>query len=324
MIRAMRSSPTTPADPIAEFLSQRPLLLLDGALATELESRGADLRDPLWSAKSLIERPQLIKDVHRDYFDAGADLATTATYQASFEGFGRRGIDREHAGQLMRLAVDLAVAARDEFWTHAVHANARIRPLVAASVGPYGAMLADGSEYHGRYGVDARALRDFHRPRIAVLAASGADLLAFETIPSLIEALALAEVLKEFPQTVAWMSFSCRDDRTTCEGQDIGECAARLSENPQIAAIGVNCTAPDFVRPLLERLRENTRKPLLAYPNSGEHYDADEKRWHGDGAHEDFATAARTWHAAGARLIGGCCRTSPKDIRAIKAWAALA
>jgi len=183
-------------------------------------------------------------------------------------------------------------------------------------------MLADGSEYRGLYGVDERTLRDFHRSRIAVLAASGADLLAIETIPSLTEALALAAVLEEFPQTVAWMSFACRDGGHTCEGEDIGQCAARLSDHPQIVAIGVNCTAPEHVPGLLARLQASTAKPLLAYPNSGERYDANTKRWHGHGQPLDFAAAAHAWYGAGARLIGGCCRTSPRDIRAIKAWEA--
>jgi homocysteine S-methyltransferase len=318
----MRSSHSTPSNPIADFLAQRPLLILDGALATELERRGADLRDALWSAKSLIEQPELIKDVHRDYFDAGADVATTATYQASFEGFARRGLDATRAAQLMRFAVALGVAARDEFWAIPANRRGRLRPLVAASVGPYGAMLADGSEYRGHYSIDEQGLRDFHRSRLAVLADSGADLLAFETIPSLGEALALAAVLEEFPQTTAWMSFACRDGESTCEGQGIGECAARLSGYGQIAAIGVNCTAPEHVASLLARLRASTPKPLLAYPNSGERYDAVDKRWLERGAPHDFAAAARTWYAAGARLIGGCCRTSPRDIRAIKAWEA--
>jgi len=319
----MRSAHTMLIDPIAAALARRPLLVLDGALATELESRGAVLHDPLWSAKSLIERPELIKDVHRDYFDAGADVATTATYQASFAGFARRGLDAARAAELMRLAVALAVAARDEFWATSTASNehrSRLRPLVAASVGPYGAMLADGSEYRGHYGVDGRTLQDFHRPRIAVLAASGADLLACETIPSLDEALALAAVLEEFPETTAWISFACRDGAHTCEGQEIGACAARLAEYPQIAAIGVNCTAPEHVPSLLARLRARTVKPLLAYPNSGERYDAKDKVWHGRAAHENFAAAARTWYGAGARLIGGCCRTSPREIRAIKTW----
>jgi len=318
----MRSADSPPFDPIAAFLGQRPLLILDGALATELEHRGADLRDPLWSAKSLLEHPEMIKTVHRDYFDAGADVATTATYQASFEGFARRGLDAAHAAELMRLAVNLALAARDEFWAEPANRHGRLRPLVAASIGPYGAMLADGSEYRGRYDIDEYSLRDFHRSRIAVLAAGGADLLAFETIPSLTEALALAAVLQEFPQTVAWMSFACRDGGHTCEGQEIGQCAARLSDNPQIAAIGVNCTAPEHVPSLLARLQASTAKPLLAYPNSGERYDASTKRWQGHAQALDFAAAARVWYGAGARLIGGCCRTSPRDIHAIKAWEA--
>jgi homocysteine S-methyltransferase len=262
----------------------------------------------------------LIKDVHRDYFLAGADVATTATYQASFEGFARRGLDAAQARALMRLAVDLSLAARDEFWAEPANRRGRLRPLVAASVGPYGAMRADGSEYRGHYDIDERALRDFHRRRIAVLAASGADLLAFETIPSLGEARALAAVLEEFPQTVAWMSFACRDGAFTCEGQEIGECAARLSDYRQIVAIGVNCTAPAHVAGLLARLQANTAKPLLAYPNSGERYDADDKRWHGNAPQQAFAASARSWYRAGARLIGGCCRTSPRDIRALKAW----
>jgi len=303
-------------------LKQRPLLVLDGALATELERRGADLRDALWSAKALIERPELIKAVHRDYFDAGADVATTATYQASFEGFARRGLDVAQAADMMRLAVSLALAARDEFWAEPAKRRGRLRPLVAASVGPYGAMLADGSEYRGHYRVDDQTLRDFHRSRIAVLADAGADLLACETIPSLREACALAAVLEEFPQTFAWMSFACRDGSHTCEGQELGRCAASLSDYPQIAAIGINCTAPEHVSELLARLQASTAKPLLAYPNSGECYDASDKRWHGVGRQLDFAAAARAWYDAGARLIGGCCRTSPRDIRAIKAWEA--
>jgi len=260
--------------------------------------------------------------VHRDYFVAGADVATTATYQASFAGFARRGLDAARAAAMMRLAVDLGLAARDEFWAVPANRRGRLRPLVAASVGPYGAMLADGSEYRGNYGIDAHRLRDFHRPRIALLADSGADLLAFETIPSLGEALALAALLEEFPGNFAWMSFACRDGEYTCEGQEIGECAARLSEYPQIAAIGVNCTAPEHVPALLARLRASSSKPLLAYPNSGERYDASDKRWHGAAPYPDFAAAARLWYDAGARLIGGCCRTSPRDIRAIRAWEA--
>ena len=186
------------SSPIADCLALRPLVVLDGALATELERRGADLRDPLWSAKYLLEQPQMIRAVHLDYFRAGADVATTATYQATFEGFARRGIAHEEAAQLMREAVALAASARDEFWSAPANRAARLRPLIAASVGPYGAMLGDGAEYRGHYAVSDSALAAFHRPRLEVLAQSGADLLACETIPCLREALVLARLLDGF------------------------------------------------------------------------------------------------------------------------------
>src|ERR1700692_5092613 len=162
-------------DPVHSFLALRPMMVLDGALATELERRGADLKDPLWSAKCLIERPELIQAVHLDYFRAGADVATTATYQATFEGFAHRGIEGEAAARLMGDAVAVAVGARDEFWAEESNRAGRLRPLVAASVGPYGAMLADGSEYRGRYALSDTALADFHRPRLRVLAGAVAD-----------------------------------------------------------------------------------------------------------------------------------------------------
>jgi homocysteine S-methyltransferase len=306
--------------PIREHLEQRPMLVLDGALATELERRGADLLDPLWSAKILLEQPQLIRAVHLDYFRAGADVATTATYQATFEGFARRGIGQEQAAQLMRDAVALAASARDEFWSMPENRAARLRPLIAASVGPYGAMLGDGAEYRGHYAVSDQALAAFHRPRLEVLAQSGADLLACETLPCLREALVLARLLSDFPSITAWVSFSCRDGAHNCEGDAIARCAAELQEYPQVAAVGVNCTAPEHVGELLLRLREATDKPLLTYPNSGERYQALTKRWCGPQTATPFAVMARAWFQAGARLIGGCCRTTPEDIRAIGVW----
>jgi homocysteine S-methyltransferase len=305
--------------PFEAFLAAQPLVILDGALATELERRGADLRDPLWSAKYLIEQPGMIRAVHLDYFNAGADVATTATYQATFEAFHRRGIAHEAAAHLMRDAVILAVEARDEFWDVPAHRAGRLRPLVAASIGPYGAMLADGSEYRGHYAISDRALRDFHRPRLRVLAESGADLLACETIPCLREALILAQLLDEFPSMSAWFSFSCRDGSRNCEGDDVGACAAALHPFTQIAAVGVNCTPPEYVGSLLRRMRRETDKPLIAYPNSGERYDATARTWFGSADDQPFAELSRSWFAAGARIIGGCCRTTPRDINAIYA-----
>jgi homocysteine S-methyltransferase len=305
-------------DPIHSFLAQRPFMVLDGALATELERRGADLRDPLWSAKCLIERPDLVREVHLDYFRAGADVATTATYQATFEGFARRGIPHPVAARLMCDAVALAAAARDEFWAAEPQRSDRLRPLVAASVGPYGAMLADGSEYRGRYALDDGELADFHRPRLRLLAQAGADLLACETIPCLREARVLAELLLDFPDVCAWISFSCQDGARNGEGEEIGECALALQAYPQIVAVGVNCTAPHHITPLLQRMHDNTDKPLVAYPNSGESYDASSKQWRGDPASLEFGAQAHLWYAQGARLIGGCCRTGPLEIRSVK------
>lgn len=303
--------------PIELLLAARPVIILDGALATELERRGADLFDPLWSAKVLIERPEMIRAVHLDYFKAGADVATTATYQATFEALQRRGLGGAAAAQVMRRAVELAMAARDEFWSDPAHRRARPRPLVAASIGPYGALLADGSEYRGRYAINDRELRDFHRPRLAVLAESGADLLACETIPCLREALVLARLLEEFPAMSAWISFSCQDGSRNCEGEDVGACAAELQRFEQIAAIGVNCTRPEWVCALLERMASRTDTPLIAYPNSGERYDAVAKNWSGCGQNQLFAAQSQAWYDAGARLIGGCCRTTPDDIQAL-------
>lgn len=302
-------------DLIAERLASRPLLVLDGGLATELEHRGADLNDPLWSAKMLIESPSLIRAVHLDYLRAGADVISAATYQATFEGFERRGIERAQAAALMRSAVDLAASARDEYWSAAPD-PARGRPLVAASVGPYGAMLADGSEYRGHYGVGDRELAEFHRPRLEVLARSGAELFACETIPCLREALVVARLLEEFALG-AWISFSCRDGAHDCEGDDIGACAAALGDHPRIAALGVNCTAPRFVEELLSRMREHTQRPLVAYPNAGRLYDTRDKRWTGPAEERSLADQVSRWYGAGARLIGGCCGTTPEDIRGI-------
>jgi homocysteine S-methyltransferase len=305
-------------NPLSAFLARRPWMILDGAMATELERRGADLADPLWSAKCLIERPDAIREVHLDYFHAGSDVATTATYQATFEAFAGRGIEPAAAARLMRDAVTLATEAREEFWALPQNRAGRLRPLIAASIGPYGAMLADGSEYRGNYALSDRELADFHRPRLKVLAESGADLLACETLPSLREALVLARLLQEFAHIPAWISFSCRDGERNCEGQRIADCVAQLNDFPQIVALGVNCTAPQHIAPLLRQMRGRTAKPLLAYPNSGEIYAATTKGWSAIHETRPFADAAPEWHAAGARLIGGCCRTQPGDIAALK------
>lgn len=305
------------SSPFRVILDRQSVVVLDGALATELEARGCDLRDPLWSARVLIEQPELIRQVHADYYAAGADVATTASYQATFEGFAKRGFSEAQAADLMRKSVTLAAEARDAFWADPANRVNRMRPLVAASVGPYGAFLADGSEYRGDYALDEHGLVAFHRARFGVLAESGTDLLACETLPCLSEARALLRLLSEHPAMWAWISFSCKDGAHLSSGESFSEAAALVGTHPQVAAVGVNCTPARHIPALIYAARAATSTPVAVYPNSGEDYDPVTKTWHGERACDAYADDARTWFDAGARVIGGCCRTTPAHIRAV-------
>ena len=308
-------------NPVEAILADHRLMILDGALATELERRGCDLNDPLWSARVLLENPDAIRQVHADYFAAGADCAITVSYQASLDGLQARGLSRQQALETIQRSVQLAAEARDAFWADPQRRIGRPRPLVAASVGPYGAALADGSEYRGDYDICEADLMDFHRPRMAALVDAGADLLACETIPCLAEARVLSHLLKGFPNIWAGFSFSARDGRCTCHGEPLAQCSAWLNDRPGVAAVGVNCTDPRFVPDLIRAIRSETVKPIVVYPNSGETYDIAGRCWKGSASAQQFADMARTWYDCGARLIGGCCRTTPADIRAVAEWA---
>ena len=303
---------------IEERLARQDVIVLDGAFATELEARGFSVNDALWSAKALFERPDLVREVHLDYLRAGADVVTSASYQATVEGFMKRGFSKEEAAALIQKSIQLAQEARDLYLAER-EGNGRV-PFVAASVGPYGAYLADGSEYRGDYGIDEDALVAFHAERLALLAEEKPDLLACETLPCLVEARAIVRALREREIRIpAWFSFSCRDAAHISDGMEIAVCARWLDTVPEAAAIGLNCTAPQYVESLIGEIRRETTKPIVVYPNSGETYDASDKSWHG--AAEDFGTIARRWRTAGARLIGGCCRTTPREIADIAAWA---
>jgi homocysteine S-methyltransferase len=293
------------------------VFVLDGAMATELERRGADLDHTLWSARVLNDQPALIEAVHYDYLVAGADVATTAGYQATFAGFERHGIDARGARDLLQLSVRLACDARDRFWSAQANRSGRRAPLVAASVGPWGAHLHDGSEYTGDYNVAERTLMDFHRRQLDVLAATQADLIAFETVPRLSEAEVLLRVLEEYPGLGAWISFSCRSGIEVSHGESFRECVATVTGSPQVLAAGVNCSAPEFVMSLLIEAQPVARKPLLAYPNTGERWQPGSNTWLGDVGLDDIGAQAARWRAAGASLIGGCCRTTPAHIGAI-------
>ncbi|UYM04896.1 homocysteine S-methyltransferase [Solicola gregarius] len=279
-----------------------PAVVLDGGLATELERRGNDLSDALWSARLLADAPDEITAAHRAFFRAGARVATTATYQASFDGFAARGIEHAAAERLMRRAVELADAARAD-----LPSDGKER-WIAASAGPYGAALADGSEYRGRYGLSVAELAEWHSPRLDVLCDAGADVLALETVPDADEAEALVQAIagRSVP---AWLTYTIDGERTRA-GQPLAEAFAVVAESPDIVAVGVNCCAPTDVEAAITIARTVTDKPVLAYPNSGEGWVG--RHWTGRSTFD--ADLAKGWLAAGANAVGGCCRVTPDDI----------
>lgn len=284
-------------------------VVLDGGMSNQLESAGHDLSDELWSARLLAERPEAITEAHLAYFEAGADVAITSSYQATFEGFTQRGIGHEKAAELLSLSVELARDAARQ-----AQAKGVTRPLwVAASVGPYGAMLADGSEYRGRYGLSVDELERFHRPRLEVLAAAGPDVLALETVPDSDEAAALLRGVRGLG-VPAWLSYSVAGDRTRA-GQPLEEAFALAADADEVIAVGVNCCAPEDVDGAVRTAARVTGKPVVVYPNSGEAWDAEARTWKG---RSSFTSEQVTgWRVSGARLIGGCCRVGPAAIAGI-------
>ena len=307
-------------NPFHPLLDAQGFVVLDGGLATALEARGHRLDTALWSARLLVDAPDEIAAVHRAYLHAGADCVTTASYQATFAGFEAAGFERAEAKALLLRSVRLATEARD-----ALHAErGGPRPLVAASIGPYGAYLADGSEYRGAYGVPRSVLERFHRGRLELLAACGADVLACETLPSTEEAEVLLAILDDVPGVWAWMSFTCRDEERLGDGTPFVDAVRACAAHDRVAAVGVNCTHPRFVAGLLGLAAAETALPLIAYPNSGEAYDARARRWTGGADSAAWLDRAETWLAAGARVVGGCCRVGPDQIRHLRSALAAA
>ncbi|TWW57496.1 homocysteine S-methyltransferase YbgG [Takifugu flavidus] len=323
----MASSPR-----IRHYLYDDGPLILDGGLATELETQGFHLQgDPLWSARLLHTNPQAIRDAHGRFLLSGADVISTATYQASVEGFIRHlHVSSECAKDLIMSAVQLAKEAVKSFVSE-THPSTSVQsgqrcPLVAGSVGPYGAFLHNGSEYTGDYAeqMSVQELKAWHRPQIECLAAAGADLLAFETIPSIKEAEALVELLREFPNTKAWLALSCKDVRSLSDGSPFADAVQMANRSQQLIAVGVNCCPPQLVEPLLESARCLLRPEIswVVYPNSGEDWDS-EQGWHGAETEMETESSpliemSRTWMKQGAALIGGCCRISPAHIAKLR------
>ncbi len=296
-------------NPIASRLERNETLLLDGGLATELERAGRRLDSALWSARCLIDAPDELRAIHESFYLAGADVLLTATYQAAPRSLRRAGVAEDDLAGFYEHAVQLArVPALPD----------REPPLVAASAGPYGAALGDGSEYRGDYSASPAELIEFHGERLALLAGTSAALVAFETIPSASEVRAILQALRSHPRTPAWLSFSCRDTGHLADGTPIEEVAAPAQAHPQIVALGVNCLPPENAGALLKRIGSTGSKPLLAYPNSGETFDPGTRRWMGSGSPEAFAQHLGPWLDAGCRLAGGCCRTGPEHLAALR------
>lgn len=284
-------------------------LVLDGGLATLLEAHGHDLSSDLWSARLLAQNPEAITAAHREYFEAGAQIAITSSYQASFEGFARLGLDRRQSAELLRRSVQLASQAAKT--ASPAGGSGPADRWVAASVGPYGAALADGSEYRGDYGLTVNELRAWHRPRLQILAESGADLLALETIPCLAEVEALLAEISELPIS-AWLSMTCAAGRTRA-GESAEDGFAMAGGVDQIVGVGINCVDSIEASDLVSTAVESSRKPAVVYPNSGESWNATQRTWGGTATFGPEHAAV--WVAAGARLVGGCCRVGPTAIR---------
>lgn len=292
--------------------------VIDGGLATELEYQGARIDGPLWSAHVLEDEPEKLVAVHRAYVAAGAQCIATCSYQVSRMGYAEVGLSAKRADAALLRSVELARSAVAEFPDR--------RVLVAGSLGPYGAALHNGGEYHGNYDCAFGDLVRFHQERIAVFARArgkqAPDLLAFETFPSLDEVRAVGEALAPWPELRAWFSFSCRDEKHVSHGESVSECAAMVAALPQTVAVGVNCVPPKWIPSLIQELRAGSDKPILVYPNSGEGWDAASRCWIGESDPVEFGREGAGWFAAGAQIVGGCCRIRPEHIREVACGAA--
>lgn len=292
-------------------------LVLDGAMGTELEKQGVKTNDELWSANALIDNPTAIYQVHADYFKAGADIAITDTYQANVKAFAKNGIERDKAIKIIKSGVEIAKKARDQY---------KPTGLVAGCIGPYGAYLADGSEYTGDYQLTEQEYREFHAEKIKWLIEPGADLLSVDTIPNFSEVQALVKIINEQPQAIPyWISLSVKDPETLSDGTRLAEVVEWLSEQPQVSGIGVNCTKMENITPIIHLIRSISSLPVIVYPNPGDIYDPKTKTWTTVPHAESFQEEVPNWLSAGANVIGGCCRTTPADIEQIskivtKSW----
>ena len=291
------------------WLEVAPFRILDGGIGTRLEDMGVDLHGRLWSAEALLNSPSTVKMVHKKYAEAGAEILKTNSYQVSYEGFQLEGYDEKDTTFALQKSVQLVQQARQETQSNA---------LIAASLGAYGAHLANGAEYHGRYESSREEIKAFHQKKIAPLLLAGADVLAFETIPSLQEATIIAEVLQNSPPLTAWISFSCKDHNHISDGTPILTVAQWINELDLFSAVGMNCIPPEWVASAIPHWRKGTYLPIIVYPNSGELWDAQHKHWMPTPNQQLLVNQAKSWIDLGVKIIGGCCRTNESWVHRLK------
>lgn len=305
---------------IEKILSDYPFVILDGGFATELEKRGFNLNDRLWSAKIIAEAPEAVRDVHLSYLKSGADCIITSSYQATVPGFISAGYSLKEAIRLIGDSVRIAKDAVKFFNDSLPDRGKRPEPFIAASAGCYGAYLANGSEYRGDYHLEFEGYKKFHRERVDILAEAGADVIAFETFPSMEEAAAVAELMDDYSSILYWIVFTVKDSLSTSHGDNFSECINLLSGKGNAIAAGINCSPPELISPILDSIKSALKNIFVVYPNSGEHYYTDCSCWEDDPTVSDFRKLSEEWYSRGARMIGGCCRTGPDDIAKIKSY----
>ena len=301
---------------LKDLADRQDYVVLDGSMGTGLAEKGFNLNTALWTAGALVTAPQLIKQVHLDYFRAGADVGISDSYQATIPGFMAQGYTREEAAGLIAKSVQILRETGEQWWQEEGKAKGRPHPVTAGAAGPYGAYLADGSEYTGLYEVAEEKLRAFHRERMEILWDAGADILAIETIPSLWEAQIMAQEAERIGAR-AWVTFSCMNGERTSKGDLLRKAAALMDRMEAVDFVGVNCTHPKYISQCIREIKSATDKPIIVYPNSGEEYDPEKKQWKGIRHQKTLGDYASGWRKEGAKVIGGCCQTLSRQIEDI-------
>jgi len=275
------------------------MIKLDGGLSTALENNGNKLTTSLWTGELIRTNPAQITKAHLDFINAGAQIIITSSYQLSYTGCGARGWSEDETNQALIASTLLAKNA-------VIESGKSVK--LAASVGPYGASLADGSEYKGNYGVSKQVLKDFHAKRLEILISTSPDYLALETMPDTFEVEVLLDLLTDCPIPF-WVSYSCKEGNQTNAGQDF-QSAVDLAQSAM--AVGINCTKPELITDLLRSAKSD--KPYVVYPNSGRVWDAENKVWTGSAAIGFSDELVSQWIKAGAEIVGGCCGIGAAEI----------